>query len=62
MSVVLLQLHEDLPVLLYFWSVTIMLTADPNIKTCLLDSSFGADPRSGRSDGALWHLKQWMML
>ena len=57
MSVVLLQLREDLLVLLYLRWVTIVLTAGPNIETRLLDSIFGADLGSGLSSGALWHRK-----
>ena len=54
-SVVLLELHEDLLVLLYFRCVTIVLTAGPKIETRRLDGIFAASPRSGLSNGALWH-------
>ena len=57
MLVVLLELYENLLVLLYFRCFTIALTAGPNIETCLLDSIFAANPRSGLSSGALWHRK-----
>ena len=57
MSVELLELLEVLLVLLYFRCVTIVLTASPNIQTCLLDGIFCANPRSGLSNGALWHRK-----
>lgn len=63
MSVVLLELHNNLLVLIYFRCVTIMLTAGPNIETCLLNSIFAASPCSGLDSGALWHWKssqaQW---
>ena len=56
-SVVLLELHEDLLVLLYFRCVTIVLTAGPNIETRRLDGIFAANPRSGLCNGASWHRK-----
>ena len=39
---VLLGLHEGLLVLLHFGSIMSMLTVDPNVKACGLDSGFAA--------------------
>ena len=52
---VVLGLHEGLPVLLYFGSVMIMLTADPNVEACGLDSVFAAHHRSRLICVALRH-------
>ena len=43
---VLLRLYEELLVLLYFGSLMIMLTADPNVEAYGLDSGFAAHHRS----------------
>ena len=50
---VLLGLHEGLLVLLYFGSVMIVLTADPDIETCSLSSGFAAHRHGGLSCVAL---------
>lgn len=52
---VVLALHKGLPVLLYFGSVMIVLTADPNVEAHGLDSGFAAHHRSGFSCVALRH-------
>lgn len=52
---VMLGLHEGLLVLLYFGSVMTVLTADPNVEACGLDSGFAAHHRSGLSCTALRH-------
>ena len=52
---VVLGLHEGLPVLFYFGSVMIMFTADLNVEACGLDSGFAAHHRSGLICVALRH-------
>lgn len=52
---VLLELHEGLLILLYFGSLMIVLTADPNVEAYGLDSGFAAYHRSGLSCVALRH-------
>ena len=52
---VLLGLQKGLVVLLYFGSVMIVLTADPNVEACGLDSVVAAHHRSGLSCVALRH-------
>ena len=44
---VLLGVHEELLVLLYFGSLMVVLTADPNVEASGLDSGFAAHHRSG---------------
>lgn len=51
----LLELDKGLLVLLYLGSVMTLLTADPNIETCCLDSVFAANPRGSWSCVALRH-------
>jgi len=55
LSTMLLELDKGLLVLLYLGSVMTLLTADPNIETCCLDSVFAADSRSSLSCVALRH-------
>ena len=52
---VLLAVYEELLVLLYFGSLMIVLTADPNVEAYGLDSGFAAHHRSGLSCVALRH-------
>ncbi len=54
---VLLGLYKGLLVLLYFGSVMIMLTANPNVEACGLDSVFAAHHRSRLICVALRHWK-----
>lgn len=51
----LLGLHEELLILLYFGSLMIVLTADPNVEAYGLDSGFAAHHRSGLRCVALRH-------
>ena len=52
---VVLGLHKGLPVLLCFGSVMIMLTTDPDIEACGLNSAFAAHRHGGLSCVALRH-------
>ena len=52
---VVLRLHKGLPVLLCFGSVMIMLTTEPDIEACGLNSTFAAHRRGGLSCVALRH-------
>ena len=52
---ILLGLDEGLLVLLYLESAMTVLTADPNIETCCLDSVFAENPRGSLSCVALRH-------
>ena len=47
--------YKELLVLLYFGFVMIVLTADPNVEACGLDSGFAAHYRSGLIHVALRH-------
>ncbi len=51
----LLGLDEGLLFVLYLGSVMTVLTTDPNIETCCLDSVFAANPRGSLSCVALRH-------
>ena len=51
----LLGLDEGLLFVLYLESVMTVLTTDPNIETCCLDSVFAANPRDSLSCVALRH-------
>ena len=55
LSMMLLGLDKGLLVLLYLGSVMAVLTADPNIETCWVDSVFAANLRSNLSCVALRH-------
>lgn len=50
---IMLGLHKGLPILLYFGSVLIILTADPDIEACDLNSVFATHRRGGLSYVAL---------
>ena len=52
---VVLTLHKELPILLYFESVIIVLIANPNVEAYSLNSNFAAHYRSDFSYVALRH-------
>ena len=50
-----LRLNKGLFVLLYFGRATTVLTTDPNVEACGLDTIFAAHPRGGLGCVALRH-------